>query len=323
MRNVLRMDPSRTGLLRRKFVFEARRHFNAIAKAIKELIKTDDVFGLKPTTTLLVFHAQSQTWRFQTDVQKLTSFKAWLKKLISLNLLSVSADAISGKPWTATYIYSAYRQGLIRAYVDTLAKGLSVTQVGFQAGSQAQFLNMAFNQPELRSKIELLYTRAYDGLEGITNDMSLKIGRVLSEDLVNGVSPSDMADDLVKEVGLSRNRAETLARTEVVYAQAEGQLDSFELLGVEDVGLMAEWETMEDDDVCDECDPLDGVVMPVDEARGLLPRHPNCRCCWLPALEDTREQGQKYLQSDINAALEASVSAEPTEESEWLGSELL
>jgi len=47
--------------------------------------------------------------------------------------------------------------------------------------------------------------------------------------------------------------------------------------------LMAEWQTAGDERVCPLCEPLDGTVMTIEEARGLIPRHPNCRCMWVPA----------------------------------------
>jgi len=34
---------------------------------------------------------------------------------------------------------------------------------------------------------------------------------------------------------------------------------------------------------CELCAPLEGIVLKVSEARGMLPRHPNCRCCFIPA----------------------------------------
>jgi len=69
----------------------------------------------------------------------------------------------------------------------------------------------------------------------------------------------------------------------LIVAHAEGQLDSFEDLNVEEVGVMAEWSTVGDDRVCELCEDLEGAIMTIDEARGLIPRHPNCRCAWIPA----------------------------------------
>jgi SPP1 gp7 family putative phage head morphogenesis protein len=51
-RNLLRIDPSRTGLLRRAFYADLKRRFGKVQSAVWKLIVTDDAFGLKrPLTT--------------------------------------------------------------------------------------------------------------------------------------------------------------------------------------------------------------------------------------------------------------------------------
>src|SRR5690606_31878866 len=88
-------------------------------------------------------------------------------------------------------------------------------------------------------------------------------------------------------VGMSKHRAERIARTEVIHAHAEGPLDSYERLGVEEVGLLAELSTADDDRVCPICSSkrLEGPVQ-VSAAHGIIPLHPNCRCAWTPYLTD-------------------------------------
>jgi len=73
---------------------------------------------------------------------------------------------------------------------------------------------------------------------------------------------------------------------------------------------MAEWATADDDRVCKLCAPLDGVVLKVGEARGLLPRHPNCRCCWTPANVGEDKSEQKRTKGSILGAFDRSYEAE-------------
>ena len=91
--------------------------------------------------------------------------------------------------------------------------------------------------------------------------------------------------------GINRRRATRLARTEIVHTYAEGSLDSYERLGVEEVGVLAEWSTAGDDRVCPQCSSLEGQILTIKEARGLIPLHPNCRCAWIPYLDDLRRPG--------------------------------
>lgn len=62
-------------------------------------------------------------------------------------------------------------------------------------------------------------------------------------------------------------------------------------------GLAAEFTTQGDDKVCPECELLAGEEYTVDEARGVIPVHPNCRCTWevtieLPDEEDDDGEGE-------------------------------
>jgi len=108
---------------------------------------------------------------------------------------------------------------------------------------------------------------------------------------------------------MTRSRARVLARTEIIHAHAEGQLDSFEDLGVEEVGVEAEWSTAGDMHVCPVCSSLQGVVMSVAKARGLIPRHPQCRCAWIPANVGESAVGQKRGAA-AEAAMKKSILAE-------------
>jgi SPP1 gp7 family putative phage head morphogenesis protein len=94
------------------------------------------------------------------------------------------------------------------------------------------------------------------------------------------------AEMLDKIDNLTETRALTLARTEVIHAHAEGQLDQFTDLGVEEVGVEAEFSTAGDDLVCPECEALEGQSFPVEEAHGIIPVHPNCRCTWIPKIPE-------------------------------------
>ena len=183
----------------------------------------------------------------------------------------------------------------------------------FFEGGKAQFLREAFGSPEALSKIELVSTRAFEELRGVTATMSQQLSRHLANGLAQGLGPSVIARNMRLSIGnLTRTRAMMIARTEVIAAHAEGQLDSFERLGVEEVGILAEWSTAGDDRVCPLCDELEGVVMTVKEARGLIPRHPNCRCAWIPADKKQREKGQLWGRQKIQA-IKDSIQAEAPE----------
>jgi SPP1 gp7 family putative phage head morphogenesis protein len=96
-----------------------------------------------------------------------------------------------------------------------------------------------------------------------------------------------LTDEITDLIG-DEDRAETIARTEVMRASNEGQLQAWEqatsaglLIGTEE----KEWIVTPDDRLCPICEPLDGVRVGMRESFdtevGRLegpPAHPNCRC---------------------------------------------
>jgi hypothetical protein len=111
---------------------------------------------------------------------------------------------------------------------------------------------------------------------------------------------------VISKIGVQRGRA--LVAYAVVSAHANASLDTLEDLGVlmvmvtperirrapppvrdaEGEEEIVEVLTAGDDDVCEECEDISvGGPYEIDEARGLIPAHPRCRCAFVPA-EDAR-----------------------------------
>jgi SPP1 gp7 family putative phage head morphogenesis protein len=292
--NLLKRDPTRTTMLRKKFVGEMNKRFRALRGAVNKLVVTDDVFGLKLSTPFTT-NIEAQAWRFRTDSQKLNSFNSWFKGQVDEGILTVTGPKAT--PWTSGYVESAYKKGVLRAYTDTRAEALA-ENLDFYEGTKAQFLQDAFGGPEAISKMALLNTRVFEELKGISAAMSQQMSRVLADGIAQGQNPVEIARTLNKTItGITRKRARVLARTEVIHAHAEGQLDSFERLGIEEVGVMVEWSTAGDDRVCPKCEAIEGEIMTVAEARGQIPLHPNCRCAWVPSLKEARVKRVKKLKT--------------------------
>ncbi len=287
----IRIDPTRTTNLRRSFMNDMRRRFNNLRKSIDKWVGEQDELGLeKRTGPAKVFNKK---YEFSTDAKKVAGFQNWFGDQVNRELLSVLPG--TKDPWTAKYVDSAHRQGVTRAFIDTHKEALAKNS-DFYAGTKEQFLKDAFNAPEMLSKVELLHTRSFDDLKDITSTMSKDMNRILADGMANGKGPREMARELRKGVsGLEKKRAMTIARTEIIHAHAEGQLDGFEELGVEEVGLMAEILTAGDTRVCPQCQGESGNVYTVKAARGMIPFHPNCRCAYIPSLEVTRPKKGKGL----------------------------
>jgi len=277
MLNPLRRDPTKTTMIRNSFIADVYRRFNSIKTVIWEFVVTDDAFGLNTAKPIQLQQVPKQAYRFLTDANKVKAYRKWLQQQIDAKILSV--DSVTGKPWMAMYVESAYKKGLLHAYTDIHKEALAQTP-DFYLGGKAQFLKDAFSSPESLHKIELIYTRAFNDMKGITDVMSQQLSRVLATGVVQGKGAQAIAREMRKTItGITKKRAILVARTETIAAHAEGQLDSFEKLGVEELGIQAEISTAFD--ACEECIAVaDSGPYSIGEARGMIPIHPNCRCSW-------------------------------------------
>lgn len=325
--NPLKLDPSRTTTLRNQYVADFRSRFNWLASQIEKVLVEDDWFGLEEYDPIKQLLSLNQRWKFMTDADKVDSFNLWLKEKIELGILELEDGVDPKRPWMSKYINKSYEKGLRRAYEQVNALG-EIDGSDFYKGSKSYFLDLALKDAENIGKLRTLATRNFTKLKGYTAEMQGELNRILVEGLAQGQNPREIARKIKKRLGVSLSDAERLARSEVIHAHAEGQLDSFERLGVKEIGVMAEWLTADDDNVCEMCDSMVGVVLTIKEARGLLPRHPNCRCCFAPAFRDQRRKGQKWQKREVQRAIDKSVKAEHPKKkslaaakraSHWLG----
>ena len=97
----------------------------------------------------------------------------------------------------------------------------------------------------------------------------------VEEALAEGKSNQELAKLLREANGFSKERAETIARTETAKASVAGTV-----AGWKSSGVVGGKQFVAAPDCCDECQELDGEIVGLDEefAEGDPPVHPNCRC---------------------------------------------
>jgi len=297
------------------FERELSRRYLKLKSKIIQLLVFEDAFGLRQRVTPFSPYIGNDgaalqintRWSYHTDSQKVAEFEGWLKTQVDSDVLP-SGDAYWGK-----YVEEGYQKGAGRAFDDTRKPALATgAEPGaFYAGSKEEFLRASFAHPESIEKVKLLTSRVLTDLKGVNSVMATQMTRVLADGLVQGQNPRQIARTLNKTVeGIGRTRSRAIARTEIIRAHAEGQLDSFERLGVTKLGVMVEWSATGDDRMCELCSALDGVVMTLKETRGLLPRHTNCRCAYVPANVGEDQSKQKRTKAEVQGAIDDSIKAE-------------
>lgn len=296
---VNRRDVTGTIFIRNRFAKEMRVKFNAIAKLIKKSVHKEDVFGLKERPSIFELETPGErAFEFRELDEKIEDFLEWLDNMVReeiLEVINTPPRLIEGQPakrWTDVWIHTAYQKGIVKARNELQKVGMVLPD--FEGITRdGQYIGLEMNKRVHSDKIKGLYTRAYQDLNGITSDMESKIARLLSQGMADGLSPLDLAKSLRAAIGddlgttdklgrfiPAKRRAEMLARTEIIRAHAESNLNEYEELGVEEVEFVFGGVNS-----CDECESLNGQTFKIEEARGVIPVHPYCGCGWSPVID--------------------------------------
>lgn len=126
--------------------------------------------------------------------------------------------------------------------------------------------------------LDILKERNLALVEGLLDDARKDILTHLSEGMAEGKSIIEMEREIRELIEETyANRAETIARTEISYAENTATINRYREEGVKKVQFLA----AKDERTCDECSSLEGEVFDIDDAP-VIPIHPNCM------LPDTR-----------------------------------
>jgi SPP1 gp7 family putative phage head morphogenesis protein len=268
--NPLDVDPTRTGLLRRQFEADMQNRFNVLSHSINDYVNKKDSLVLNK-------------YEFTSLPAKLDAYKAWLLGEVKKGILVVDNK---NQPWLSKYVQSAYKLAVTRTYAQY--------KKGFDSAKAAAEYASSFNLPATQQMLQLLYTRAFDSLKGITESMAASMSRIMADSLVHGLGARESARLLLKEIDIPKKRAVVIARTELINAYANGQLDGFKAIGIEKLGVKVEHLTAGDSRVCPKCTAMNGKVYnSIEEARGVIPVHPQCRCAWIPHVDIKQLLGKK------------------------------
>ena len=276
----LRQDPTRTITLRRRYEADMVRRFKRLRRDIAKSVAENDAFGLKSNRPV-----PPGQFAFPRDASKVEAFMGWLREQMNMGILEIiQGTPLSGsghRRWQDIYLASAYQKGIAHAANRMKGAGANVAD---------RWIDAAFLRPVHADRAGLIFTRAFEELQGVTDTMAGQISRELAQGLIEGRNPRDIARglaDRVDKIGITRARR--LARTEVISAHAEASLNTYMEAGMEGVTVEAEFSTAGDSRVCPQCRALEGNVYTIEKARGLIPVHPNCRCAFIPIVPEAKK----------------------------------
>lgn len=322
---IIQMDPTRTISTRKRFVSQVNRRFARLKREVRQHIlegsllkrEFDFLLTLKINTT-------AAEWRSLYDPNKIPDFMEWLEEQNNKFILSKGGEGIevfippgqttplfpgqasaevtvkvSGQQvenWTDVHIRSAYQKGVQRARQELRKAGVDLPS--FE--SQPSGLSGVFNAPFHVDRVQLAFTQTFEGLKGITKAMDAPISRAMAEGMARGDSPRIIAKRIAgiqvdiggvikkSEIFKIQQRARTLARTEVIRAHHNASINEYEAAGITGVKVKAEWSTA-GFNVCPICSANEGRIFTLNQIRGLIPVHPNCRCVAIPIVQSDKK----------------------------------
>lgn len=107
------------------------------------------------------------------------------------------------------------------------------------------------------------------------------LNEILLAGLQQGKTVTEIAVNLHNFTGNSFNACHRLVRTETMHYLNEASRKGYKDAGVQKVQFWA----AEDERTCEICGAMHEKIFPIEKAP-VLPLHPNCRCTWLPVLEE-------------------------------------
>ncbi len=235
-------------------------------------------------------------WQQKTTLQKLEAFRKWLRVQLT-SIIMMPEESEGREAWWQNYLEQGYRQGAKRAFDD-------VNRGEVKPDLANDHFKLAFGRVVPLEKLGVLVQSVKDDLAGVTQQMENKIIRAATDGLSQGQHPQQIARQMRKVSNVGLRNLKIIAQTATIKSHAEGTLDALEKLGIDKVGVLAEFSSAGDNHVCPRCKALDGMVFTIKQARGKIPQHPLCRCTFIPA----RYMAKPTPKTDIDRALATPIT---------------
>jgi hypothetical protein len=271
-------DPTNTLMLRKRYETAIVNRFRRLKAEVVKWLE----YHLTEPGKMVIANAAAP------DV--LAEFVSWLNRRVDETVLGVKeregADITNHEEWQREHVEAAYSRGVLDGKKKLKRVGISIGASPMEVRGLGGLLN--YNRQKMA--VDALLARNFEELKGVTASMAQGLTRTMADALAGGWNPRKTAREMVKNIeDLSIKRARLIARTETIRAYSDANLSTFEQFGADGVSVQAEILTAGDGRVCDKCAGLERSTkekpLTIEQARGIIPRHPSCRCAWLPYIE--------------------------------------
>lgn len=263
-------SPAQVDGLQDAYRKELERRLRELRGVLRETIDENDALGISGGESARTQAEPRDDFDFEQNPAKQVAFRNQLQEWIDEGILEPASEEEieNGDHYTAFYVSAGYGAGTDFAGQQLRERGMDVPEV-----EAAEVIQRPIHVDEL----ETIYTRNYEGLEDITEDIDQSLSQVLTTALRDGWGTRRTANEITKEVRtIQHSRARTLARTEMLNAHNSAALKRYERWDVEEAEILTHTP-------CEICQGIEANdPYPIAEAYGLVPAHPNCVCTVAP-----------------------------------------
>ena len=257
-------DPTKTLTIRTRASRQIDKRFNELKRVIRLTLKEAEG---------LITNAEGITdgrFIFVREADKIKDFDQWFREQVDAEILFIEGGGEIQDHWLNKSIAEGYNRGALKTRLAA-EKGIPAL------AKIADYSPLA--NPFHAERAELIYTRSYQDLKGVTDVMATQMSRELTAGMINGEGVKVIAkrlEDRVDKIG--KTRAKLIARTEIVQSHNTAAIREGELIASE-TGIKEQYEWIT---------ALDGRERPTHHDRhgkiykkGVAQRllgEPNCRC---------------------------------------------
>ena len=187
------------------------------------------------------------------------------------------------------------------AQTNAVAAGAAAASASVQAVAGQAVVASSFRTLSAPALREIIAATSTGPLRDLLDTFGATGSAVLRQTLLDGIGQGRNArvvgDAIQRAVGVSRQRAQVIARTEILRAGKQANLASF----AANANLISgwEWHAFKGPRTCSACLIMDGTEFPTSVT--FFPGHPQCRCVGKPILRDypqpKGQTGRDYLES--------------------------
>ena len=296
-----RTDPSQTGGMRRRAARMAKRLARSMEEDLRNWLQSKQGPAIPGTISELFANAEKSDNRKEIEeiiaaALLMGSSSQYPVAVLDANIPSAvpvaslplfGGDAFATLPapetWLAEFTDETFRQGLRTAYAGAGGEATGMTEDAFVAS--------VMNRQGTVERVLNVRGIGAEALQGAADRLTSRTAMLVTQAEGGGAAAASVGDMMAELDVVVRTMTDItrIINTEIVRAKAEGVLSGLKNLGYTHVTMGVEFVTANDGAVCPHCNDYSGVVMTIEEAQGLIPLHPNCRCSWIPVRVPVQE----------------------------------